>query len=81
LIALVEQHLAIPLWRGLRVVAADGSKVRLTLMKKGVRSAVDGVAFGLSLPGIELFLDFVLHEPLYDERQRLLEVIDEGVLR
>jgi hypothetical protein len=63
------------------VVAADGSKVRLTLMKKGVRSVVDGMAFGLSLPRIELFLDFVLHEPLCDERQRLLEVIDEGVLR
>jgi Transposase DDE domain len=81
LIALVEQHLAIPRWRGLRVVAADGSKVRLTLMKGGVRSVVEGVAFGLALPGIELFLDFVLHEPLCDERQMLFEAIDEGVLR
>ena len=81
LIALVEQHLAIPRWRGLRVVAADGSKVRLTLMKEGVRSVVEGVAFGLSLPGIELFLDFVLHEPVCDERQMLFEAIDEGVLR
>lgn len=81
LISLVEQHLVIPRWRGLRVVAADGSKVRLTLMKNGVRSVVDGVAFGLSLPGIELFLDFVLHEPVCDERQMLFEAIDEGVLR
>jgi len=81
LIARVEQPRVIPRWRGLRGVAADGSKVRLTLMKKGVRSVVDGVAFGLSLPGIELFLDFVLHEPLCDERQRLFETIDEGVLR
>lgn len=54
LMALVEEHLSVPRWRGLRVVAADGSKVRLTLMKKGVRSIVEGVAFGLYLPGIEL---------------------------
>lgn len=32
LIALVEEPLVIPRWRGLRVVAADGSKVRLTLI-------------------------------------------------
>lgn len=76
LMALVEKHLSVPRWRGLRVVAADGSKVRLTVMRDGVRSIVEGVAFGLYLPGIELFLDFVLHEPLCDERQMLFEAID-----
>lgn len=76
LMALVEKHLNVPRWRGLRVVAADGSKVRLTVMRDGVRSIVEGVAFGLYLPGIELFLDFVLHEPLCDERQMLFEAID-----
>jgi len=81
LIALVEKHLGVPRWRGLRVVAGDGSKVRLTLLDKGVRSIAEGVAFGLYLPGIELFLDFVLHEPLFDERQMLFEAIDAGVLR
>jgi hypothetical protein len=34
------------------------------------------VAFGLYLPGIELFLDFRLHEPLSDERQMFFEAID-----
>lgn len=76
LIALTEAHFALPLWRGLRVVAADGSSVRLTVLEKGVRSIVDGIAFGLYLPGIELFLDFALHEPLCNERQMLFEALD-----
>lgn len=76
LLALVEDHLPIPRWLGLRVVAGDGSTVRLTLMKDGVRSIIEGVAFGLYLPGIELFLDFALHEPLCNERQMLFERLD-----
>ena len=80
-IALVEKHREVSRGRGLRVVAGDGSKGRLTLLNKGVRSLAEGVAFGLTLPGIELFLDFVLQEPLFDERQRLFEAIDAGVLR
>ena len=76
LMTLVEEHLSIPRWRGQRVIAADGSKVRLTLMKNEVRSIVEGVAFGLFLPGIELFLDFALHEPLCNERQMLFEMLD-----
>ena len=76
LIALVDEHLEVPLWRGLRVVAADGSTVRLKILKDDVRSVVEGVAFGLYLPGIELFLDFVLHEPLCNERQMLFEALD-----
>ena len=51
LIALVEKHWAVPRWCGLRGVAGDGSKVRLTLMNKGVRSLAEGVAFGLTLSG------------------------------
>lgn len=76
LMALVEEHLPMPRWQGLRVIAADGSTVRLTLMKNGVRSIVDGIAFGLYLPGIELFLDFALHEPVCNERQMLFEALD-----
>ena len=76
LMALVEEHLPVPRWQGLRVIAGDGSVVRLTLMKKGVRSIVEGVAFALYLPGIELFLDFALHEPLCNERQMLFEALD-----
>jgi hypothetical protein len=54
-----------------RRIAADGSAVRLTMMKNGVRNIVivEGVGFGLYLPGIELFLDFVLHEPVCHECQ------------
>ncbi len=58
------------------MVAGDGSDVRLTLMKNGVRSIVHGVAFGLYLPGIELFLDFFLHGAACGERQMLFEVFD-----
>lgn len=76
LIRLVEAYLPIPRWNGLRVVAADGSAVRLTIRKEGVRSIVKGMAFGLYLPGIELFLDFRLHEPLSDERQMFFEAIE-----
>jgi len=76
LMALVEDHLTVPRWQGLRVIAADGSAVRLTLMKNGVRSIVEGVAFALYLPGIELFLDFALHEPLCNERQMLFEALN-----
>jgi len=46
------------------------------MMKANVRSIVTGMAFGLYLPGIELFLNFRLHEPLSDERQMLFEAID-----
>lgn len=76
LMALVEEHLPVPRWQGLRVIAADGSTVRLTLMKDGVRAIVEGIAFGFYLPGIELFLDFALHEPVCNERQMLFEALD-----
>ena len=76
LMARVEEHLPLPRWRGLRLVAADGSKVRLTVMINEVRTIVEGMAFGLFLPGSELFLDFALHEPVCDERQMLFEAIE-----
>jgi hypothetical protein len=40
LMGLVQEPLPIPRWRGLRVVPADGSAVRLTMMKDLVRSIV-----------------------------------------
>ena len=76
LLSLIEAEIDTPRWHGLRVVAADGSKVRLTVMIDEVRSVVDGIVFGLFLPGIELFLDLTLHEPVCDERQMLFEVLD-----
>jgi hypothetical protein len=54
LMALVKVRLPVPVprWQGLRVVADDGTAVRLTTMRDGVRSIVMGVAFGLYLPGM-----------------------------
>ena len=60
LIAHVEKEISIPRWQGLRVVAGDGTTVQLTMLKQGIRSIVSCVAFGLYLPGIELFLSFKL---------------------
>lgn len=76
LMALVEEHLPVPRWQCLRVVAGDGTAVRLTTIKDGVRSIVAGVAFGLYLPGMELFLHFALQEGACDERQMLFEAIE-----
>jgi len=76
LISLVEEQVPLPRWKGLRLVAGDASAVRLTLLKDGIRSIVKGMAFALYLPGIELFLDFRLHEPLSDERQMFFEAIE-----
>ena len=76
MLSLIEAEIDTPRWHGLRVVAADGSKVRLTVMIDEVRSVVDGIVFGLFLPGIELFLDLTLHEPVCAARQMLFEVLD-----
>lgn len=76
LISLVEEQVPLPRWNGLRLVAGDASAVRPTLLKDGIRSIVKGMAFALYLPGIELFLDFRLHEPLSDERQMFFEAIE-----
>lgn len=46
------------------------------MRNENVGSIVTGRAFGLCLPGIELSMDFRLHEPLSDERPRFFEAID-----
>ena len=46
------------------------------MIKNLKRTIANGVAFGLYLPGIELFLDFALHEPCCNERQMLFERLD-----
>jgi hypothetical protein len=73
LIAQVAEQMSIPRWHGLRVVAGDGTVVQLTMLKNGVRSIVSGLAFGLYLPGIELFLSFKLQLGSCSERQMLFE--------
>lgn len=66
-----------PLWQGLRVLAADASKVRLTLLDaKGKRCIREAILFGLLRPGIELFDSLILHSPLVGERQMLFERLD-----
>lgn len=78
LLRLVDEAIpAQPLWQGLRVLAADASKVRLTLLdqegKRGIRKAT---LFGLFRPGIELFDSLILHSALVGERQMLFERLD-----
>ena len=73
LISLVESHLPIPRWRGLRVVAADASKLQLFLKDATARKVREAIAFMLYLPGLELTLDFELYSPSVGERQMLFE--------
>jgi hypothetical protein len=69
----VERHLAVPRWRGLRVVAADASKLRLFGQDATGRKVREALAFLLYLPGLELTLDFELYSPAVGERQMLFE--------
>lgn len=66
-----------PRWQGLRVLAADASKVRLTLLdREGRRGVREATLFGLFQPGIELFDSLILHSPQVGERQMLFERLD-----
>ena len=78
LLRLIDECIpAQPLWLGLRVLAADASKVRLTLLDRaGKRCIREGTLFGLFRPGIELFDSLILHSPLVGERQMLFERLD-----
>lgn len=78
LLRLVDEGIpAQPRWLGLRVLAADASKVRLTLLdQEGKRCIRDATLFGLFRPGIELFDSLILHCALVGERQMLFERLD-----
>lgn len=66
-----------PDWHGLRVLAADASKVRLTLLDtEGRRHVREAVIFGLFRPGIALFDSLILHSSRVGERQMLFERLD-----
>jgi hypothetical protein len=73
LLALVDQHLPIPRWRGFRLVAADASKLQLFLKDVTGRKVREAIAFMLYLPGPELALSFELYSPMVGERQMLFE--------
>jgi hypothetical protein len=66
-----------PRWQGLRVLAADASKVRLTLLDQdGKRRTAEATLFSLFRPGIELFDSLILHSVRVGERQMLFERLD-----
>lgn len=73
-----EQRGFMPRWHGLRLVAADASKlgfgVRACHASRAARA--DQVAFGLFLPGAEITLAASLHSEHENERQMLFEHLD-----
>jgi len=73
LLALVEQHLGVPRWHGLRLVAADASKLQLFLQDATGRKVREAIAFALYLPGLEMTLAAELYSPRVGERQMLFE--------
>ena len=79
LIARAELDGFVPRWRGLRLVAADGSTVRFGLRASHVKRAAlaDQILFGLFLPGPDLMLGASLHS-IHErgERQFLIEHLD-----
>jgi hypothetical protein len=76
LLSLVDRHVMVPRWQGLRVVAADASKLRLFLQDATGRQVREAIAFALYLPGIEMTLSAELYSPCVGERQMLFEHLD-----
>ena len=78
LIEQAEQAGCVPRWRGLRLVAADGSPMRFGLRASHVPRAAtrDQITFGLYLPGAEMMLAASLHSIHESERQMLFEHLD-----
>lgn len=62
-------------WNGLRVVAADGSRLQVST-RVGAHLGADHYAFALFLPGAELTLHARLHPADGSERQMLFEALD-----
>lgn len=76
LISRAEQSRFVPRWRGLRLVAADGSAVCFGLRASHVKRAAlaNQILFGLFLPGPDLMLAASLHSVTErGERQFLIE--------
>ena len=62
-------------WHGLRVVAADGTRLRVAT-RKGAQLDADHVAFALYLPGAEVTLHAALGPADASEHQMLFEALD-----
>lgn len=76
LLELVQTHMDVPRWHGLRVVAADASKMRLFLQDATSRKVREAIAFALYLPGLEMTLAAKLYSPSTGERQMLFEHLE-----
>jgi len=72
-IQLISEQLTLPHWNGLRVVAADASKMQLFLQDTTHRMMREAIAFALYLPGVEMTLSAELYEASIGERQMLFE--------
>ncbi|CAN7551429.1 IS4 family transposase [Paraburkholderia sp. SIMBA_054] len=75
LIALAKPHIDPMQWNGLRLVAADGTRLRAST-RCGRELRADHYAFALFLPGPELTLHAALHPADGAERQMLFEALD-----
>jgi hypothetical protein len=70
---LVSSNLTVPRWNGLRVVAADASKMQMFLQDASHRFVREVIAFALYLPGLEMTLSAELYSASIGERQMLFE--------
>ncbi|ANB72220.1 hypothetical protein AYM40_07465 [Paraburkholderia phytofirmans OLGA172] len=77
LIELTQPRIDSMRWNGLRLVAADGSRLRVGT-RAGYDLRADHYAFALFLPGPELTLHAALHPADGAERQMLFEVDPVG---
>lgn len=68
----------VPRWHGLRLVAADASRMCFARRASHVPRAASAeqIAFGLYLPGAEMMLAASLHGAHENERQMLFEHLD-----
>jgi hypothetical protein len=76
LLTLVDQHIGMPRWHALRVVAADASDVRLITRDATRRVIQFAKVFALYLPGVEMMLHATLHGTDTGERPMLFEHLD-----
>ncbi len=76
LLSQLAEHVTVPLWHGLRLVAADGSKLAVALRDGTARNATNAMAFALYLPGTEMTLAYELYHADACERQMLFEHLD-----
>lgn len=77
LLELIFEFIEIPRWNGLRVVAADASKMQLFMKGAAKRRTMEVSAFALFMPGCEMTLKSRLYDPEVGERQMLFEHLDD----